>query len=222
MKKTIFFFPIIFIVIFSSFFCPVFADDADLDDLVLKDGYEVIITAKVDPEIKSDILVSISNIDTGASYQAILYAHNQYISSIYVKDEGTYQLSGCSFDGLLTGNYPVDYNSVDVVSTISNHLVFNIGTPDKSSVENIDSNTTTNNSYENSKTETETNVEIVTGMTDEELEKLKETQDKNNADDEFFAKIKRSYVIISIFIFISLIAIIILIYKFNKKRKNSF
>ena len=125
--KNIYIF-ILSIVILFSLPCVAYAE-IDFADNNLTSGHVIQVKANVDPEIQGDVLVSVTHMDTHTTYDVKLYAHNNYIQTVYVKHLGTYQISGVSFNGLLSGKYSTDYNSVEVVSGITNHLVFNIGNP---------------------------------------------------------------------------------------------
>ncbi len=126
-QKNIFVF-ILSIIILFSLPCVAYAE-VDFADNVLTSGIEIQIKANVDPGIQGDILVWVTNLDDGTATYTTLYAHNNYFQTIYVKDEGNYQISSVSYNGMFASDYQVEYKKIEVVSGITNHLIFSIGNP---------------------------------------------------------------------------------------------
>jgi len=138
--KSIYIF-ILSIVILFSLPCVAYAE-IDFADNVLTSGIEIQVKANVDPEIQGDILVWVSNLDEHFDTYTTLYAHNNYTQTIYVKNPGKYQITSVSYNGMLTSDHQVEYKEIEVVSGITNHLIFSIGNPVISGESTLESDVT--------------------------------------------------------------------------------
>ena len=147
---------IVSVLLIHLFPCVAYAE-IDFAENVLTSGIEIQIKANVDPEIQGDILVWVTNLDDGTATYTTLYAHNNYSQTIYVKDAGNYQISSVSYNGMFSSDHQVEYKTIEVVSGLTNHLIFSIGEP------------TTNSTIETTN-ETENTDDIITTEIDLENE----------------------------------------------------
>ena len=186
--KNIFVF-ILSVIILFSFPCVAYAE-IDFADNVLTSGIEIQVKANVDPNIQGDILVWVSRLDEPFDTYTTLYEHNNYTQTIYVKNPGNYRISSVSYNGMFSSDYQVEYKEIEVVSGITNHLIFSIGEPtDNNTIE-------TTKASENTTVKTTTEIDLENEFNNEiEVEVFEENEVETENENTSSLEVKPAYII---------------------------
>jgi len=209
MYKKIFSLFISVLLIFS-FPCVAYAE-IDFADNVLTSGIEIQVKANVDPNIQGDILVWVSSLDEPFDTYTTLYEHNNYTQTIYVKNPGNYRISSVSYNGMFSSDYQVEYKEIEVVSGLTNHLIFSIGEP------TTNSTIETTNETENTDDIITTEIDLENEFNDDaDIEVFEENELETENENTSSLEVKPAYIIagvVSIAILVGGVFLILKIWK---------
>lgn len=190
--------------------CVAYAE-IDFADNVLTSGIEIQVKANVDPNIQGDILVWVSSLDEPFDTYTTLYEHNNYTQTIYVKNPGNYRISSVSYNGMFSSDYQVEYKEIEVVSGITNHLIFSIGEPtDNNTIETI-------NESENINDTTTTEIDLENEFNDDaEVEIFEENEVGIEDENTSSLEVKPAYIIAGVASIVILVGAVFIILKIWK------